>query len=328
MNYKFFYVPLIASVLFAGCAGDPDDEATATASTTAVCASTNDLTNIPTAYVTAMTKYTTTNTSSKVYVCTQDSDGDGNADFMVVESTNVPEHKSVYFETSNALYKAYDFVTNKFKFSSLYTASRPLSSAGTNKISSQTVLMKMPITPASASTKTATGFNVFGIALNGVGFFNENASPPNDITDELFTFDYCSGHPQNSGVYHYHVDPVCLIRDLSGTVKTNTTTDSGRTYTWIEDAGTNAGLLLGFLMDGFPVYGPVGTGEKDNNGTAVTTAIDTYNGHSHSTTEFSSAVYHYHVKTAALGGADSTAVFWITNTSFYGTPGSVTVYEN
>ena len=41
--------------------------------------------------------------------------------------------------------------------------------------------------------------------MNGVAFFNENAVPGHEIVDELFNFDKCSGHPQNRGMYHYHV---------------------------------------------------------------------------------------------------------------------------
>ena len=52
--------------------------------------------------------------------------------------------------------------------------------------------------------------------------------------------------------------------------------------------------------------------------------IDTYNGHTHSTTEFQSGIYHYHVKTANIGGTNN-KVFWVTNAKYYGTPGSITV---
>ena len=41
------------------------------------------------------------------------------------------------------------------------------------------------------------------------------------------------------------------------------TTVGGITYSWIEDSGTNDGLLLGFLLDGSPVYGPLGLNHTD-----------------------------------------------------------------
>ena len=90
--------------------------------------------------------------------------------------------------------------------------------------------MKMPISPAAASSKSNTGFSTIGLALNGVSIFNENVAPGHEITTELFTFDQCSCHPQNSGLYHYHVDPVCLIKDLGGSVTDNSSNVSGITY--------------------------------------------------------------------------------------------------
>ena len=292
-----------------------------------ICGCTNDLSNIPASYKTAITKYTNANTNYSLHVCTQDSDSDGSPDYMVVESSNRPEHKSHYFETTHALYELFDFLTNLYKYAATKTSagySGAPGPAGHNKIAEQFIVMKMPISPDNASSKTNTTYSTIGLALNGVSFFNENAAPGDQITNELFTFDQCSGHPQNSGVYHYHVDPVCLIRDLGGSVTDNSTTVNGTTYRWIEDSGSNGNLLLGFLLDGHPVYGPVGDNHTDSNGNA-TPSIDSYNGHFHATTEFSSGTYHYHVKTANIGGTSS-SVFWITNEKYFGTPGSVRIY--
>ena len=329
-----FLSVLSVTLLLVSCSTEEDEKlppissssgaSCSTATTT--CGGTDNLTNIPSAYLTALTKYTTVNSTYLVNVCTEDTDGDGTADYMVVESSNRPEHKSYYWQATNALYEAFTFATNLYKYAVTKTAAGYTgtpASAGPNMIYEQCITMKMPLTPASASTKSATDFSTMGLALNGVSFFNENAAPPDEITDELFTFDQCSGHPQNTGLYHYHVDPVCLIRDLGGSVTDNSSTVSGTTYSWIEDNGTNGGLLVGFLMDGFPVYGPVGDNHTDSDN-ASTPSIDEYNGHTHNTTEFTSGTYHYHVKTANIGGTNST-VFWITNAKFYGTPGSVTV---
>lgn len=287
-----------------------------------VCTGGNDLTQIPSAYFSAMEKYTQTNNEYLVYVCSEDSNGDGTADFMVVETTNMPEHESVYHHEGTGHHEAFDYDTNKFKFADVYT-NQAAHSAGNNMIDEQSIVMRIPINPVSAAVKTETEFATIGLAINGVSFFNENAAPGDQITDELFTFDQCSGHPQQQGVYHYHVDPVCLVRDLGGNVISQTITDNGQSYQWIEDAGNNAGLLLGFLLDGFPVYGPIGTDERDCD-TNTTSEIDQYNGHSHCTSDFAEPIYHYHVKTANIGGTH-TAVFWITNQYYYGEPGSVTI---
>jgi hypothetical protein len=55
-----------------------------------------------------------------------------------------------------------------------------------------------------------------------------------------------------------------------------------------------------------------------------TPSIDSYNGHTQSTTDFQSGIYHYHVKTANIGGTNN-KVFWVTNAKYYGSPGSITV---
>jgi hypothetical protein len=295
--------------------------------TNSICGCSNNLSDIPESYKTSLTKYTTVNSTYLINVCTQDEDSNGSADYMVVESSNRPEHKSHYYEATNSLYEAYNFLTNLYKYSSTKTASGYTgtpSTAGNNMIEEQFISMKMPISPDNASTKKNTTYSTIGLALNGVSFFNESAAPGDQITDELFTFDQCSGHPQNSGIYHYHVDPVCLIEDLGGGVTDNSTVVNGVTYSWIEDDGTNGKLLLGFLLDGYPVYGPVGNNHTDLSGN-TTPSIDNYNGHFHATSEFSNGIYHYHVKTANIGGTNST-VFWITNEKYFGTPGSVTVY--
>ena len=301
-------------------AGDDDVDEEEEVVDAEVCTTGSQLGDIPASYVAALEKYTTTNSEYTVYVCTQDTNNDGEADYMVVESTNQPEHESYYFEEDNHHHEDFDFDTNKYKYDAVYDSQRT-GAAGNNMIEAQSVVMKMPIAPSAAATKTDTPYGTIGLAINGVSFFNENAAPGDDITEELFTFDQCSGHPQGSGLYHYHVDPVCLIRDLGGEVTTATHTEGGTTYSWIEDTGTNAGLLVGFLVDGFPVYGPVGNSETDCNGAAVNSdTIDEYNGHSHCTTEFSEAIYHYHVKTAEIG-ATGESVFWVTNTQYYGEPG-------
>jgi phage tail protein X len=67
--------------------------------------------------------------------------------------------------------------------------------------------------------------------------------------------------------------------------------------------------LIGFLLDGFPVYGPT------ENGAAVTNAmLDAYHGHSHVTEDFPAGIYHYHINATDP---------YINGSGFYGTPGTV-----
>jgi hypothetical protein len=53
------------------------------------------------------------------------------------------------------------------------------------------------------------------------------------LTNEINSFDQYNGHPQMQGGYHYHIEPTYL------------TAQNGKH------------VLLGFLLDGFPVYGPL-----------------------------------------------------------------------
>ncbi len=138
-----------------------------------------------------------------------------------------------------------------------------------------------------ASSHSATPLGPIGISLNGVPFFNQYAGPSQPLTNEVVSFDQYWGHPQQTGQYHYHVEPLYLT-----TVKATKSS------------------LLGFLLDGFPVYGP-----KEEDGTTVSNSIlDAYHGHTHATVDFSAGIYHYHITDADP---------YLNGNGFYGTPGTV-----
>ena len=68
--------------------------------------------------------------------------------------------------------------------------------------------------------------------------------------------------------------------------------------------------LIGFLLDGFPVYGP------EENGQAISSSdLDAFHGHFHSNGDFPDGIYHYHVT------ADDP---YINGSGYYGNPGTVT----
>ena len=68
--------------------------------------------------------------------------------------------------------------------------------------------------------------------------------------------------------------------------------------------------MLGFLLDGFPVYGP-----KENGVTVTNADLDDYHGHSHATDNYPDGIYHYHFTETAP---------YINGDGFYGSPGIVT----
>jgi len=89
-----------------------------------------------------------------------------------------------------------------------------------------------------------------------------------------------------TGQYHYHVEPLYL------------TTSKGK------------GALLGFLLDGFPVYGPL-----ENGKTLTDSDLDALHGHTSVTTDYPNGIYHYHITAAAP---------YINGDGFFGTAGTVT----
>jgi hypothetical protein len=197
--------------------------------------------------------------------------------YIYIKTKDLPDHKSPYYPSSNALYENYSGTT----FGGNVFVKNP------NAIVEQSATFKIPLNPALNTAHAATPLGPIGIALNGVPFFNQYAGPSQPLAGEIASFDKYYGHPQQSGVYHYHVEPLYLT-----TVKS---TKSG---------------LMGFLLDGFPVYGP-----QEENGSVVTSSkLDDYHGHSHATVDFPGGIYHYHFTDDAP---------YLNGNGFYGTPGTI-----
>ena len=172
---------------------------------------------------------------------------------VVLRSTSVPDHKSPYWGVGHALYEApHDgMVVNP------------------NRIVSQTLTLRVPSSPTLASTPSDTPMGPIGMAVNGVPLFNQYAAGRTPLTSEIATFDRHNGHPQQTGQYHYHLEPAWLT------------------------AGNGPSSLIGVLLDGFPVYGP-----KETDGTTPS-ALDSCNGHTHATVDVPAGRYHYHVTAAS-----------------------------
>jgi hypothetical protein len=198
-----------------------------------------------------------------------------NGNTVTFTTTNLPNHSSPYWPTNNPLYEAYNGTNQSFNLNP-------------NVISTQSITITVPLYPASAATKEATSLGPIGISRNGVVFYNQYAGPNNQpLTNEINSFDQWYGHPQNSGQYHYHIEPTYL------------------TDTYGSDA------FLGVLADGFPVYGPI------ENGATITNAdLDEYHGHTTATADFPNGIYHYHI----TPNEDP----YINGNGFYGTPGNIT----
>nr|WP_299383423.1 YHYH protein [Allomuricauda sp.] len=193
-------------------------------------------------------------------------------DNVIFTTTNLPNHKSPYWDTGHELYEAYNGDNPSFRLNP-------------NRISEQNIVFTIPLNPSAASTNEATPLGPIGISRNGVVFFNQYAGPDQPLTNEIDSFDQYLGHPQNSGVYHYHIEPTFLTGEF----------------------GLDA--FLGLLSDGFPVYGPLEDGE-----TITNDDLDEFHGHNHATEEFPEGIYHYHI-------TDTDP--YLNGNGFYGTPGNV-----
>ena len=83
--------------------------------------------------------------------------------------------------------------------------------------------LEIPASPVLVSgtptDKTCT-LGAIAIALNGVSIYSGAVNGECDQLDvddqqsEWRSFDYCGGHSQNSGDYHYHFPPSCLLAQI------------------------------------------------------------------------------------------------------------------
>lgn len=135
-----------------------------------------------------------------------------------------------------------------------------------NRIATQNITMRVPLAPAISASTSDTPLGPIGIAVNGVVLFNQYAAGRQPLTFEILSFDRFNGHPSPANQYHYHVEPLWLT-------------------------STSRSRMLGVLLDGFPVYGPVdATGQPPSD-------LDVCHGHVGVTPEFANGIYHYHVTT-------------------------------
>lgn len=211
---------------------------------------------------------------SKIYGATSiTSDGT----YVYIKTSGTPDHKSVYYPTGNSLYEAFSGTTfggNTF-------------SQNPNTITTKNFTFKIPINPQVNTAHPATPLGPIGVSLNGVPFFNQYAGPNQPLTNEVVSFDKYWGHPAPDGAYHYHVEPLFLT-----TVK------------------ATKSALLGFLLDGFPVYGP----QEENGATVSNAQLDAYHGHTHATVDYPAGIYHYHITNTDP---------YINGSGYYGFPGTV-----
>ncbi|MFO1065937.1 MAG: YHYH protein [Pirellulales bacterium] len=183
----------------------------------------------------------------------QDSNDDGipnlqlshDADCLIVRSQGYPNHPTAIFPNSD----------------------------NPNTITVQDFTFRLPLKPRLAEQITRVPMGPIAMAVNGVVFFNPfEMGGMNAVAgySEVW-LDSCCGHPQQTGVYHYHKYPTCVKSPFS-------------------DNGKQHSPIIGFAFDGFPIYGPYeseGVMAKSLEGEQ---ALDVCNGH-----KDAERGYHYHV---------------------------------
>jgi hypothetical protein len=185
--------------------------------------------------------------------------GSGEKSCIILKSNGLPNHKTPYWGSGNALYEAFPYGHQ--------------ANANTEMIA-QSYEMKIPTNPNEASSKEETSLGEIGMALNGVAIFNDREGGNVSLDAmTLTTFDNSGAHPAPGKNYHYHT--------------------TGK-YTSVDDA-----KLIGFLRDGFPIYG-----RKDTTG--VYPSLDEYGGHFGPTQDFPAGIYHYILKSGNYYGTKGT----------------------
>jgi hypothetical protein len=178
---------------------------------------------------------------------------------------------SISFDGTTAVIRTSDTPDHKSPYwgvgNANYEAPHSGMQVNPHSITSQNITLRISTAPAAAANTSDTPLGPIGISVNGVVFYNQYAAMRQPLTSEIVSFDRYNGHPNPNNQYHYHFEPVSI-------------TASSRSR------------LIGVLLDGFPVYGPI-----DRDGTTPSN-LDSCNGHIAATAEFTNGIYHYHTTTA------------------------------
>ncbi len=150
----------------------------------------------------------------------------------------------------------------------------------------------------TAATKSLTGLGAIGRLVDGVSIYNDSdgfsysyshsqdASPiagigngdgiwnRDALPNEGSSFDYALNHPQPSGDYHSHANPIAIRYLLGDNVNYDPITKN-----YSENTNTTVfkhSPLLGWMNDGIPLYGPYGYSNPTNPASPVRRMISGY----------------------------------------------------
>lgn len=105
-----------------------------------------------------------------------------------------------------------------------------------NDLQEQNFQWEIPLYPEYNETTTEIPLlGPVAIAVNGLPIYGPNEAQPtfgDPYVDMIL--DYCNGHTDQRGAYHFHARPDCLFTDAEG----------------------NTSLVLAYALDGFPILAP------------------------------------------------------------------------
>tara|TARA_R110002167_G_scaffold210526_1_gene414724 strand:+ start:868 stop:1638 length:771 start_codon:yes stop_codon:yes gene_type:complete len=115
---------------------------------------------------------------------------------VVIETTGLPNHETVYWGEGNELYREEDNV-----------ALTPSVMSSNNNATS----ISVDATPNLTGNTVATNFNTIGIAVSGASIFNDQEGG-GALDQAAASLDWTGAHI-GPGVYHYHLEPVAFSDD-------------------------------------------------------------------------------------------------------------------
>lgn len=241
------------------------------------CSKAAATTSTPTAPTTTTTTATTTTTPTTTTTTTPAAPTAPTTPATSTTSTQAMFSKfvgngvSVSFDGTTAVIRTSDTPDHKSPYwgtsNANYEAPHSGMQINPHLIATQNLTFRITTTPSAAASTSDTPMGPIGISINGVVFYNQYAAGRQPLTSEIVSFDRYNGHPNPNNQYHYHFEPLAI-------------TSSSRSK------------LIGVLLDGFPVYGPI-----DSDGSTPAN-LDGCNGHTSATADFAGGIYHYHTTSA------------------------------
>lgn len=231
-------------------------------------------------------------------------------DQIVITANGIPNYTPTIMglDVSNGWNSVMEggFVSVKFSENNLGNAN----GAGNNpnSVVEAEEIFRIPLNPVYNEIPTDTTLGSVGVSVNGIPVYNP-FEDQNETSAYGRIFSSCCGHPQRDGVYHYHKYPTCL-RFIQGSTWQSEKEKCDTLDALLESDGHSP--LIGFALDGWPIYGPVGWLNADRNSILLSTSytgtvdsagnpsyvsnsgnLDICNGITSPTPEFPEGIYHY-----------------------------------